>query len=89
MWLTMKKKTTPLLIQFLLVATGWAAEPRDIVMKSQLDGSMQHYVELLPPAFDATKACDVVLALHGHGSDRWQFIRDRRVRISSVSEKGW
>lgn len=54
------------------------AEPSDVVFKSDIDGSEQRYVELLPPGFDAEKSHDAVIALHGHGSDRWQFIKDQR-----------
>lgn len=62
----------------LLSTAGQAAEPRDIAFRSSLDGSQQKYVELLPPKFDATRRHDVVIALHGHGSDRWQFIHSAR-----------
>ncbi|MBL9177350.1 MAG: alpha/beta fold hydrolase [Verrucomicrobiaceae bacterium] len=54
------------------------AEPADIAFKSRLDGSDQRYVELLPPGFDAEKSHDALIALHGHSSDRWQFIKDQR-----------
>lgn len=54
------------------------AEPSEIVFKSRLDGSEQRYVELMPPGFDAAISYDAVIALHGHGSDRWQFINDLR-----------
>jgi len=76
--LTIKPTMLPLLILFLQVATNWAAEPQDIAFVSRLDGSEQRYVELLPPEFDAMQPRDVVIALHGHGSDRWQFIKDAR-----------
>lgn len=55
-----------------------AAEPRDVVFKSQVDGSEQRYVELLPDGFDPQQPHSVVIALHGHGSDRWQFIKQDR-----------
>ncbi|KAF0177453.1 MAG: hydrolase CocE/NonD family [Limisphaerales bacterium] len=54
------------------------AEPQDIAFTAKADGSEQRYVELLPPGFDASTPHEVLLALHGHGSDRWQFIRDAR-----------
>lgn len=53
-------------------------EPQDITFTAKTDGSTQRYVELLPPGFNAAEAHDVLLAFHGHGSDRWQFIRDAR-----------
>ena len=61
-----------------VVAAGEAAEPVDIAFKAEFDGSEQRYVELLPPDFDAGQMHDVLLLFHGHGSDRWQFIRDER-----------
>ncbi len=60
------------------VCHALCAEPSDITFKSSIDGSEQRCVELLPPGFDAAKTHDVVIALHGHGSDRWQFINDAR-----------
>ncbi|MCZ7647554.1 MAG: prolyl oligopeptidase family serine peptidase [Planctomycetota bacterium] len=53
-------------------------EPRDVEFVSALDGSTQRYVELLPQGFDAKEPHALMLALHGHGSDRWQYIRQDR-----------
>lgn len=50
----------------------------DIVFTSSRDGSAQRYVQVLPEGFDATRHHDVLVALHGHGSDRWQFVNDPR-----------
>lgn len=55
-----------------------AAEPTDIVFKAKHDGSEQRYVELLPDGFDEQQAHGVLVALHGHGSDRWQFVKQTR-----------
>lgn len=38
------------------------------------DGSAQRYVEIAPPGAGP----DLLVALHGHGADRWQFARDER-----------
>ncbi len=54
------------------------AEPQDIAFKSALDGTEQRYVELLPESMENLQAHDVLIAFHGHGSDRWQFIKDPR-----------
>jgi pimeloyl-ACP methyl ester carboxylesterase len=54
------------------------AEPLDIAFKSTLDATEQRYVELLPESFEPMMAHDVLIAFHGHGSDRWQFIKDSR-----------
>jgi len=53
-------------------------EPQDIAFTAKADGSAQRYVEVLPPGFNAAEARDVLIAFHGHGSDRWQFVRDAR-----------
>ncbi|MBI2298594.1 MAG: alpha/beta fold hydrolase [Armatimonadetes bacterium] len=61
----------------LLPAAGFG-EPRDIAFTATADGTTQHYVELLPDGYDPARTYDVVLAFHGHGSDRWQYVRDPR-----------
>ena len=53
-------------------------EPQDIAFIAKADGTTQRYVEVVPPGFDAREPHDVLIAFHGHGSDRWQFIRDAR-----------
>lgn len=40
---------------------------------ADFDGSVQKYVELTPRRFAVDKPVSVLIALHGHGSDRWQF----------------
>lgn len=52
--------------------------PRDVAFTSSLDGTEQRYVIRLPPGFDARRHYDLMVALHGHGSDRWQFCNDAR-----------
>lgn len=55
-----------------------AVEPNDITFTAKHDGSQQRYVELLPDPFDPAVKHSVLIALHGHGSDRWQFIKQSR-----------
>ena len=73
----------------LLVATAWLLtavgvnaqgfqDPEDVSFASKTDNTEQRYVVLLPEQFDATVPHDVMIALHGHGSDRWQFVTDER-----------
>jgi len=57
--------------------TRWQ-EPIDVEFTARCDGTKQRYVVMLPKAFDAARPADLVVALHGHGSDRWQFVRDPR-----------
>jgi hypothetical protein len=62
------------------------ANPDDVVFQARNDGSPQRYATLLPPNFDDTKPHDVLIALHGHGSDRWQFIADTRPECRAVRD---
>ena len=70
-----------LLMIGLMQVTAFSAPPgeaQDLAFVAKADGSEQRYVKLLPPGYNATEPHDVLLAFHGHGSDRWQFIRDAR-----------
>ena len=49
--------------------------PEDIAFTAACDGTTQRYVRVLPPGFDPKPPHDVLIALHGHGSDRWQYVR--------------
>jgi pimeloyl-ACP methyl ester carboxylesterase len=51
---------------------------QDVSFTAECDGTQQKYVLLYPPEFKAELPHDVLIALHGHGSDRWQFIKDGR-----------
>ncbi|MFM7058263.1 MAG: alpha/beta fold hydrolase [Planctomycetota bacterium] len=55
-----------------------AAEPRDETFVSRVDGSAQKYVLTEPASLSPGQPVDLLIALHGHGSDRWQFIRQDR-----------
>ncbi len=63
----------------LLLATCAAAgastlgEAADVEFKANIDGGTQRYVRMLPEGFDAAKPHHLLIALHGHGSDRWQY----------------
>jgi len=50
----------------------------DVSFKAEIDGSKQHYIEILPIDFEKKKKYDLLIGLHGHGSDRWQFAKDQR-----------
>lgn len=65
-----------LFMRFISALSG--AEPEDRTFIARADSTEQRYVELLPPGFNAAERHDVLLAFHGHGSDRWQFVRDAR-----------
>ncbi|MBN2311717.1 MAG: alpha/beta hydrolase fold domain-containing protein, partial [Candidatus Hydrogenedentes bacterium] len=51
---------------------------RDVAFEARCDGSTQHYVLLLPEPLDGAAPHNLLIALHGHGSDRWQFVKDSR-----------
>ncbi|MCA9099174.1 MAG: alpha/beta fold hydrolase [Planctomycetaceae bacterium] len=54
------------------------APPEDVPFTAKFDGTEQRYVQLLPADFNAANDNTLLIALHGHGSDRWQFVRDNR-----------
>lgn len=56
-------------------AAGAAAEAE---FKASFDGTVQKYMIRLPEGFDLARACDLMIALHGHGSDRRQYATDAR-----------
>lgn len=68
------------LLLSVLVALGAAerAPAEDVTFVANCDGTEQRYVVVRPAEERPGRPCDVLLALHGHGSDRWQFVRDPR-----------
>ena len=50
----------------------------DVTFTAAFDGSAQRYMQLLPTDFDATRQYDVLVALHGSGSDRTQYATGTR-----------
>ncbi|NLX58896.1 MAG: PEP-CTERM sorting domain-containing protein [Phycisphaerae bacterium] len=53
---------------------GELGAPVDKQFIATLDGTVQKYVEMLPVGFDNSQPHDILIALHGHNSDRWQFV---------------
>ncbi len=53
-------------------------DPCDVTFTARCDGTAQNYVLALPCGTRADGNHDVLIALHGHGADRWQFVRDAR-----------
>lgn len=66
-----------LVVPPLRAAERWGP-PQDVEFRSAQDGSPQRYVELLPEPFDPAKEVHLLIGLHGHGSDRWQYVRQER-----------
>lgn len=64
-------------------ASAFAAEspwqkPVDVQFTAKIDGSAQRYVVMLPEGLEPGRPVDLMVLLHGHGSDRWQFITAER-----------
>jgi pimeloyl-ACP methyl ester carboxylesterase len=57
--------------------TAWQ-KPVDVEFTARVDGSAQRYVLMLPVGLAAGQPVDLMVALHGHGSDRWQFVTNAR-----------
>jgi pimeloyl-ACP methyl ester carboxylesterase len=61
-----------------LIVTASAAElggEEDVAFVAKSDQSTQRYVLLYPEGFKADESHHLLIALHGHGSDRWQFAK--------------
>jgi len=52
---------------------GVLSAPQDIAFTADYDGTTQRYIQMLPVGYDPNQAVDIMIALHGHGSDRWQY----------------
>ena len=61
-------------------AMALAAEPvvEDRSFVASFDSTEQKYVTIKPPELKLDDRFNVLIALHGHGSDRWQFAKDTR-----------
>lgn len=58
----------------------------DVSYIAEHDGSEQRYVLRLPPGTEGPGGLGVIIALHGHGSDRWQFIENPRDECRAVRD---
>ena len=65
---------------------GGLGDPVDVEFTASLDGSVQRYVKMLPEGFDAEKRHDVLIGLHGRGSDRWQYAKNERGECSGARD---
>jgi len=78
LWIAIFATVSVVALPFPRVVGQESSEPLDVAFTSKLDGTEQRYVVILPPDFCNDTAHDLVIALHGHGSDRWQFVKDNR-----------
>jgi dipeptidyl aminopeptidase/acylaminoacyl peptidase len=81
----MRHRSTALAVLALALArcpaalwAGEPVEPRDIEFKADADGTSQKYVEVRPRDLDPKSPVDLLVVLHGHGSDRWQYLKADR-----------
>ena len=76
---------------WLLIVAGMDAHafqsPEDVSFSSGHDGTEQRYVVLLPEQLDVNVPHDLMIALHGHGSDRWQFVTDKRPECQGARDE--
>lgn len=50
----------------------------DQTFVADYDGTAQKYVVMTPPGLAEGAPVSVLITLHGHGSDRWQFVKQSR-----------
>lgn len=65
---------------FAFAAAAYAGETAttDVAFRARIDDSEQRYIQILPAGLTTRRPCDVLIALHGHGSDRHQFAEQSR-----------
>lgn len=62
----------------------------DVSFKASCDGSEQKYVIVYPePSDTPQQTVSVLIVLHGHGSDRWQFVRESRGECRAARDVAW
>jgi pimeloyl-ACP methyl ester carboxylesterase len=72
---------TSLVLMIAVGNLGLAASlgsPEDRTFVARYDGTPQRYVLMRPEPWDAAVEHDLLIALHGHGADRWQYVRENR-----------
>ncbi len=74
-----------LLVSLVSLGVGQSDKARiqDISFTSVYDGSEQKYVIMLPDSFSKHGMYDIIIGLHGHGADRWQFMKDGRTECTA------
>ena len=59
---------------------------KDTTFVANVDGTNQKFILMIPTNYDVTKPHDMLIALHGHGSDRNQFATDTRDECKSARD---
>ena len=73
-------------LTWFLAAWASAQEVLDVIFTAQYDNTEQKYMLLLPKNFNPNTSYDLLIALHGHGSDRRQFIENSRSECCGTRE---
>jgi pimeloyl-ACP methyl ester carboxylesterase len=68
----------PLLLAAIVSLANASPDTIDVSFTAKNDGTVQNYVKVLPDGFDTAAHHDLLIALHGAGFDRWQFVTDQR-----------
>jgi len=63
-----------------------AAVTNDVPFTADYDQSTQRYVVILPDGYNPAQSNDVLICLHGHGSDRWQYVNVVRGETSAARD---
>lgn len=74
------------LLLLALPGTIAAEEFQDVSFLARSDQSEQRYVLRLPEGFRPEESRDLLVVLHGHGADRWQFPKDGRDECRGARE---
>ncbi|MCA9163962.1 MAG: alpha/beta fold hydrolase [Planctomycetales bacterium] len=69
-----------------LAPAGFGQTVEERTFRASVDDSEQKYVVVMPDDFAADKPHGLLIALHGHGSDRWQFVRQERDECRAVRD---
>ncbi len=70
----------------MIYSLAQASVTNDVAFTATYDGSTQRYVVILPDGFNPAQSNDVLICLHGHGSDRWQYVNVVRGETSSARD---
>lgn len=68
------------ILSAIVATSACAAEPQveEAAFRAAVDGREERYLRVLPADFDPQQPHDLLLTLHGHGSDRRQFVQQPR-----------
>ncbi len=84
----LKRLFLPLFL-FLCLPVAFAEEIsfEDMTFTSRVDQTPQHYYLILPEVFDPAQPTDLIIFLHGHGSDKTQILADAWEEIKQTRVK--